>query len=225
MRLVLLPGLNGSSSLFAPLLTQLEDLPCSVLELPPQGPQDHDSLASVLIEQLGETPFALLGESFSGPLAFRLALRRPSALKGLILAASFLSPPHPLLSLACRLPIARSLPAPAWLLRWFCIEDADTKVLQLLQNEIRHLSPQLVLQRLQALAQLRCPEENLALPTLHLWPTRDRLVSHLATASIGRHCCNLQQARIEGPHFLLQSQPQACAQVIRQFITGLSETA
>jgi pimeloyl-ACP methyl ester carboxylesterase len=225
MRLVLLPGLNGSSSLFAPLLAQLGDLPCSVLELPHHGLQAHDNLANALDDQLGETPFVLLGESFSGRLAFRLALRRPSALKGLILAASFLQPPHPLLPLACRLPIPAKLPAPAWLLRWLCIEDAAPTVLQLLQKEIHHLSPQLVRQRLQAMARLQSPLDSLSLPTLHLWPTRDRLVSHAAAASIGRHCRDLRVSRIEGSHFLLQGRPQACAQAIQQFITELSETA
>ena len=225
MRLVLLPGLNGNSSLFAPLLAQLGDLPCSVLELPHQGPQDHDNLANALDDQLGETPFVLLGESFSGPLAFRLALRHSSAMKGLILAASFLSPPHPLLPLACRLPIPANLPAPAWLLRWLCIEDATPAVLQLLQNEIRHLSPQLVRQRLQAMTRLQSPLDSLSLPTLHLWPTRDRLVSHAAALSIGLHCRDLRVSRIEGPHFLLQSRPEACVQAIQQFIAKLGEAA
>jgi pimeloyl-ACP methyl ester carboxylesterase len=225
MRLVLLPGLNGSSSLFAPLLAQLGDLPCSVLELPHHGPQGHDNLAKALGDQLGKTPFVLLGESFSGPLAFRLALRHPSAMKSLILAASFLSPPHPLLPLACRLPIPTNLPAPAWLLRWLCIEDAAPAVLQLLENEVRHLSPQLVRQRLQAMARLQSPPANLSLPTLHLWPTRDRLVSRAAAASIGVHCRDLRVSRIEGPHFLLQSRPRDCAQAIQQFVTELNETA
>jgi pimeloyl-ACP methyl ester carboxylesterase len=219
MRLVLLPGLNGSSSLFAPLLAQLGDLPCSVLELPHHGPQSHDNLAKALGDQLGETPFVLLGESFSGPLAFRLALRPPSAMKGLILAASFLSPPHPLLPLACRLPIPANLPAPAWLLRWLCIEDAAPAVLQLLENEIRHLSPQLVRQRLQAMARLKSPQASLSLPT------RDRLVSHAAAASISVYCRDLRVSRIEGPHFLLQSRPRDCAQAIQQFVTELNETA
>jgi pimeloyl-ACP methyl ester carboxylesterase len=225
MRLLLLPGLNGSSRLFAPLLAQLGDLPCSVLELPNQGPQGHDHLANALHDQLGETPFVLLGESFSGPLAFRLALRHPNALKGMILAASFLRPPNPLLPLACRLPLPGKLPAPAWLLRWFCIEDAAPAVLQLLQNEIRHLSPPLVRERLQAMARLQNPLASLSLPTLHLWPTHDRLVGHAAAASIGRHCRDLRVTRIEGPHFLLQSRPRDCAQAIQQFMAELGETA
>lgn len=93
MRLVLLPGLNGSGRPFAPLLAYLPDITCQVLELPRQGPQDYNSLATALLDQLGDTPFVLLGESFSGPLAYRLALRRPKGLCGMVFAASFLQRP------------------------------------------------------------------------------------------------------------------------------------
>ena len=38
MRLLLLPGLNGSNSLFAPLLAELAGLQVAPLQLPEQGP-------------------------------------------------------------------------------------------------------------------------------------------------------------------------------------------
>lgn len=68
MRLVLLPGLNGSSALFAPLLAELGDIECQAIELPEHGPQDYDALAQKMAQRLGNAPFVLLGESFSGPL-------------------------------------------------------------------------------------------------------------------------------------------------------------
>ena len=221
MRLVLLPGLNGSSRLFAPLLEQLADIPCQVLELPQQGPQDHDSLAEALFSQLGDTPFVLLGESFSGPLAYRLVLCNPTGLQGLILAASFLQPPHPLTTTVSHLPLPSNLCPPAWLLRLLCLGDAPQDVLRLLQNEIRALPSELLRCRLQALARLLPPTDQLLLPTLHLWPQRDRLVMNQVAAGIADHCRNLRQERIEGPHFLLQSRPRACAQAIRSFMATL----
>lgn len=122
MRLVLLPGLNGNSRLFAPLLAQLADVSCQVIELPRQGRQDHDALAFTLKEQLGATPFVLLGESFSGALAHRLALQCPEGLAGLVFAASFLQRPHPLLTTwSSRLPVPKALLAQSGLLRLFCL--------------------------------------------------------------------------------------------------------
>lgn len=63
MRLVLLPGLNGSSTLYAPLLEALAGIDCWPLRLPEQGPQDYPSLADALFEQLGTTPLVLLGDA------------------------------------------------------------------------------------------------------------------------------------------------------------------
>lgn len=68
MRLVLLPGLNGSSTLFTPLLAELGDIDCQVLELPEHGPQDYDALAQKIAERLHSTPFVLLANPFPVPL-------------------------------------------------------------------------------------------------------------------------------------------------------------
>lgn len=131
MRLVLLPGLNGSSALFTPLLETLAGTDCWPLSLPEQGPQDYPSLADALFEQLGTTPFVLLGESFSGPLAYQFALRQPTGLQGLIFAASFLSRPNPALALLAHLPMPQALATQPWLLRALCLGiTADEHILQ-----------------------------------------------------------------------------------------------
>lgn len=224
MRLVLLPGLNGSSRLFDPLLAQLKEVSLQIIELPGQGPQDYSSLANAVAEQLPITdPFVLLGESFSGPLAYRLALKNPNSLKGLIFAASFLQSPHPLTVLASRLPMPKMLLSHSRLLRMFCIGDAQPAILQLLQREIRDMPSALIKVRLKNLAELNRPEQQIVIPALHLWPTRDRLVSHAAATSLASGCNNLRRERIEGPHFLLQSRPQACAMIIRNFIEQLKD--
>lgn len=221
MRLVLLPGLNGSSRLFAPLLAQLTDIPCLVLELPPQGPQDHASLADTLFAQLGETPFVLLGESFSGPLAYRLALRQPAGLRGVILAATFLCRPHPFLPLTRYLPLPTGLLNHAPLLKLFCVgQEANPALLELLRAEIHHLPYSLLRARLHSLSELQEPAQPLELPALQLLPRQDRLVSRRA-AALQRYCRNLQRAELDGPHFLLQSQPAACAQAILAFLRHL----
>ncbi|WP_374323570.1 alpha/beta fold hydrolase [Aquipseudomonas alcaligenes] len=224
MRLVLLPGLNGSSKLFAPLLAQLQEIPQQIIELPGQGPQDYTSLANAVAEQLPvDNPFVLLGESFSDPLAHHLALQSPKGLKGLIFAASFLQSPHPLAVLASRLPLPKMLLSHSWALRLFCIGNAQPAILQLLQKEIRDMPSALIKARLRNLAELSSPEQKIVIPALHLWPTRDRLVSHTAAASLASGYSDLRHESIEGPHFLLQSRPQACAMTIRNFIEQLKD--
>lgn len=219
MRLLLLPGLNGSSNLFAPLFDELRDMDCQALTLPAQGPQDYDSLADTLIGSLGHTPFMLLGESFSGPLAYRLALRNPEGIRGVIFAASFLTCPFAPLALLRHMPIPLALAAQPWALRALCLgHDADEPLLQRVQGEVRLLDNAVVRARLASLAKLRAPRQRLALPTLHLWPQQDRLVSAQAARQLADYCTDIRQLRVDGPHFILQTQPQTCAEAIRAFM-------
>jgi len=223
MRLVLLPGLNGSSTLFGPLLAQLHPaLEVQALELPTQGNQAHKDLADLLLSKLGDTPYVLLGESFSGPLAYQLALRRPPGLRGVIFAASFLSRPHPLLPLAKHLPLPHWLLGQNTLLRLFCLNgQANAEVTQTLREEIKKLPQRLLRARLHSLDQLQNPGLSLELPALHLQANQDRLVTRKAQMSLQSCCTQLTQIRLNGPHFLLQTQPQACANAIQRFIAGL----
>lgn len=226
LHLVLLPGLNGSDRLFAPLLPWLDpQLTVRTLSLPQQGPQDHRQLAETLLSQLGETPFVLLGESFSGALAYHLGIHKPPGLRGLIFTASFLQRPQPLLRLLPQhaLPLPMSLLTNSWLLKTFCIgKYASFELVDLLRTEIRSMEKSLLWARLFSLAQLQQPLLRLELPALQLLAKYDRLVTQQASSSLRLHCNDLQQVTIAGPHFLLQSQPEACAHAINRFIAGLA---
>jgi surfactin synthase thioesterase subunit len=76
--------------------------------------------------------------------------------------------------------------------------------------------------RLLSLAQLQPPSGQLELPALQLLAKHDRLVTRRASSNLGQHYNDLQQITIAGPHFLLQSQPAACARAINSFIAALT---
>lgn len=98
MRLVLLPGLDGTGRLFEPLLRALpRNVHASVIGYPasPSHGQNYEVLTEFAGERLGEGPLLLVGESFSGPIAVELAARHPEKVRGLVLAVSFLTPPVP----------------------------------------------------------------------------------------------------------------------------------
>ncbi len=60
---------------------------------------DYDDLLNLVIKMLPkEEPFILLGESFSGPLAIRVAVTIPLGLKAVVLCASFVTYPQKLVS-------------------------------------------------------------------------------------------------------------------------------
>jgi pimeloyl-ACP methyl ester carboxylesterase len=184
------------------------------LSLPTQGSQDYHSLSEALYPQLGGTPFVLLGESFSGPLAYQLALRQPTGLRGVIFAASFLTRPNTALPLLRHLPMPQALATQPKLLRALCLgKAANEDILQRVQREIRRLDQTLLRTRLKTLAALQAPAQALDLPCLQLWPQQDRLVA--------KFCHDIRQIRLDGPHFILQTRAKVCAQAIAGFMQEL----
>ncbi len=96
LHLVLLPGLDGTGELFAPLLAALlRQLPVTVLRYPDDPHLDIEQLADGVVAQLPDAPLTLLAESFSGLVAAELLRRGEPRLRGLILTASFMQPPRP----------------------------------------------------------------------------------------------------------------------------------
>ena len=107
--LVLLPGLDGTGLLFGPLVAALPaGLRAAVVRYPVDRSMGYAELAASAAEQLpqGER-FVLVGESFGGPLAMILAAGRPAGLVGLVLCATFVTSPRPLLGRLVRPFVAR----------------------------------------------------------------------------------------------------------------------
>ena len=101
IRLVLLPGMDGTGDLFEPLQEALDPRTrVDIVRYPGSGPQGYDELEPRIRAQLpADEPFVLLGESFSGPLAIAIAATPPPGLRGLILCCSFARAPAPGLAL------------------------------------------------------------------------------------------------------------------------------
>ena len=91
--LVLIPGLDGTGLLFQPLLAVLRTrIESTVIPFPDDQPLGYEDLFPYVAARLPQHPFVLLGESFGGPLAIRLANAHPQC-RGVILAASYLRRP------------------------------------------------------------------------------------------------------------------------------------
>src|ERR1700761_1771928 len=101
--LVLLPGLHGTDRLFQGLRQAFgaayETL---AISYPKDVPLGYEALEAQVREQLPTQPFVLFGESFSGPIAIRIAADPPTGLIGLILCATFAKNPYPRLAWAKR---------------------------------------------------------------------------------------------------------------------------
>jgi pimeloyl-ACP methyl ester carboxylesterase len=226
--LVLLPGMDGTGRLFAPLLPFLgpEHEPV-VVGYPGAVPLDYQELLPLVLAALPQSGrFVLLGESFSGPLAVMASARRPPGLVALVLCASFVCSP---------LPAALALMAP--LLRGWCLRlipsALQARVLlgrtppAGLASEVRQaiaaVAPPVLAGRIrQVLAVDARRQLGLAgVPILYLQAGRDRLVPPRCARLVQRLEPRTSVVRIDAPHLVLQTAPAEAAEAIRTFVAAL----
>lgn len=94
LSLVLLPGLDGTGRLFEWFLDALPSKLRPIVIPFPRDAADYAALETQAARSLPQgQPFVILAESFSGPLALRIAARGPANLVAVILVASFTSRP------------------------------------------------------------------------------------------------------------------------------------
>jgi len=226
--LVLLPGMDGTGDLFAPLVQSLaDDMSVQVVRYPADRPADYDALTAYARTQLPKgIPIVLLGESFSGPIAIRLAAEAPANLRGLVLCCSFARNPQPALSwlrgLAPWLPI-RAMPT--WLMALFLLGRSSSPAWRTaLARALTQSSPDVMRARMRAVlsvdasAQLR----QVTVPTLYLRALQDRVVPASASRWVRQCRPETQIVELRGPHFLLQVAPAEAAMAIQGFVTTLT---
>ena len=222
--LVLLPGLDGTGKLFAGLLRALElRVSAQVVPYPKDLPMNYDELEALVRAVLPtDRPFVLLGESFSGPIAIRIAARPPAGLVGLILCVTFASNPFPWLAWAR--PLAEFLPLksfPRWVRAPLMWGSASPKrAPRQSERAMAGVSAAVIRHRIAAL--LGANENStlgaILLPTLLLSARRDWVISKAATMRICRGIPHARRIEIDGPHLLLQSCAAQCAAAVLDFM-------
>jgi pimeloyl-ACP methyl ester carboxylesterase len=230
MQLILLPGLDGTGELFRPLLPYLGQQARQVLPLPRTASQGYADLTNSILAQLPKNEdFVLLGESFSGALALKIANQKPLRLRGVIVVAGFYAPPNPwLLAIARCLPLGLipHLPLSTWILRYFGFERSTPMTLvREFGYAFSHAGSRLIHQRIRAVQQLAlAPIQPVDIPCLLIQAERDKLVNLAAQRGLHSCCPHLQLACISAPHLVLQTRPQESTQHILQFIADVGET-
>lgn len=221
MKLVLLPGLDGTGHLFAPFLLQLNNRNTQIISLPDSGPQDYPSLCQWLQGRLPDEPCILLGESFSGPLAIMLAANN-SNIKGLVLVATFLNPVRSMLRrLCCWLPLRLMLRSRCLvtLLAKYLLGAAGRENLPLLVRVLLGLNSGLVRSRLAGIdSLLHIQWPKIFCPCIYLQARRDSLVPASSVLKFKSHCDKFEVVTLPSDHFVLQSQASLSAAAVAQFV-------
>lgn len=221
--LVLLPGMDGTGELFAPLVRLLEDsMTIIVVRYPTDIPLTYTELTAIVASKLPAGPHVILGESFSGPIAVELAAARPPGLVGLILCCTFVRNPRPALApLGGLLNLLSLRHLPMGWIGWLVAGRFSTPRLQRhLAPVIDQVTPQTLRTRLHDVLRVDATAAlaRVNVPTLSLVASHDRLVPPQAGQLIvatGRH---VHEVVVEGPHFLLQSSTRPAAQLIQAFV-------
>jgi pimeloyl-[acyl-carrier protein] methyl ester esterase len=222
--LVLLPGMDGTGLLFSAFVDAMGDkVKSKVVCYPTDRCLDYEQLTDIARAAVpSDEPFVLLGESFSGPVAIRLAAEQPDRLHGLVLCCSFASCPRPRLAKLARPLLQWPLPMPPIsLLSEVLMGGFSTPHLRMqLEKAVQRVPAAVLRSRLAQVMSVDVSAElmNIRVPLLYLQASRDRLVPSAAEQKIKRLQPNAQLRRLPGPHFLLQCLPQASASTIQGFL-------
>jgi pimeloyl-ACP methyl ester carboxylesterase len=219
MKLVLLPGLDGTGLLFQPLVEVLSgEFDIQIISYPTDRVLGYSELTEYVATSLPADKFVLLAESFSGPVAYRIAKRKPKNLQSVIFVASFLSSPGKgMLKLANHLPMGRlaRLPVPGWFARKYLFgAPVSGEMLLLLRKALCRVATGVVSNRLGEISRLVAPEAPCEAKSIYIQGTTDWLVPASSVEDFRSTCRDLTVFPVQGGHFLLQSNPLACAEII-----------
>jgi pimeloyl-ACP methyl ester carboxylesterase len=177
----------------------------------------YTQLAELVIAVLPRsTPYVIIAESYSGPVASILAAHPVGDLQGVVFVSSFVAFP-------CGRTgpwIARMLPtavfrgrAPAWILRWFVMDSATPReMISAVQDAIAGVRPEVLARRLRdALnADFAVILKHCTVRIVYLLPGSDRLLGTRGLRGFLAARPDVEIVKIDGPHFLLQCAPGSC---------------
>ncbi|MEW6363418.1 MAG: alpha/beta hydrolase [Acidobacteriota bacterium] len=225
VELLLLPGLDGTGRLFSPLLGSLPAfLRPRTVAYANEKLLTYTQLQEQVEKELpAARPFALLGESFSGPIAIRIAANGPVGLVCLVLVATFdWSPlhslPRPILRGAAHIAVVlRSTEA---MRRILAGRDVPATLLVEIDSVARSVGAPLLRRRLMdaLAADARAEFQAVNLPILYLGGRRDLLVPRFIPKAMMRRQPRMEYMWLDAPHMVLQCRPAEAARAIGEFV-------
>ncbi|MEW6747201.1 MAG: alpha/beta hydrolase [Planctomycetota bacterium] len=227
--LVLLPGMDGTATLFQPFQKALppEAVTRSV-SYPSDRIASYSELQGYLRSGLDlDSPYVIVAESFSGPLAIEHAAGRPPNLCGLVLVASFGANPLPVplrwLGLfAYR--IGSRFRVPAWLVRFLLLgRESPGELVDMTCRAIRSVRREVLADRIRQVLRVNAAPllRSISVPVLCVGGSHDRLVGQRSLAQIKLGAPHVSSVILDGPHMLLQARPQEAVDKILEFLGSI----
>ena len=230
MKIVLLPGLDGSGKLFKPFIDALPgEIDSLVISYPPYSKLSYAALVEFVIRQLPNEKFILIGESFSGPIAYQVALSKPKYLESVIFVATFLdSPLYFLQGISSYLPISilLKMPIPDFIVKSFLFEGGtDRQITGLFKLTMKQVSAEVLSFRIQEIGKLSKNHQVCNVRAIYIQATRDNFVPKRCVEAFKKVFDDINVFQIEGSHFILQSNPRACVEIVENEIHQIQRTS
>lgn len=227
--LVLLPGLDGTGSLFAPLLSVLpEDLIPVVITYPPDKVLYYEQLFPYIREIMPwGKPYVLLAESFAGPMALKFAAEQHENIDAIVLCSAFFS--------------KIAAPSASWTSfftkeKWFENATPDSAIKQLvtggvcepallaaIKSAIKSVRPEVLSHRIRLMFEtnVEAALKEINAPILCLSGSQDKLGTAEAMQMLFAIKPNTASVTFDTSHLVLQTKPREAIDAILQFLQKL----
>lgn len=230
-RLILLPGMDGTGELFRPLIRSLPKSVSANVVVYPASEFSYDSLYRLVVEHIRQQVqssgqrVVVVAESFSGPIAIRVALENREYVESLVLVASFVSCPRPrLIRLAIQLgPAIFSLSLPRKVVQAVMLDSScDESLVSQTQQIVNTVLPETMIARIKEVSVVDVREKlaQCDVPILAIEASHDYLVPSGQLDEIRRIAPRAKTVVVQGPHLLLQAKPNQCWVEIYQFLAN-----
>lgn len=219
MKIILLPGVDGTGRLFDELLTFMPDnVDCDVIALDELiGNSISEHAQQLAARYGGSEELLVVAESFSGRLAYELALLIPQQIKHLIFVASFISRPMYIAKFARYLPslVLKDRPLNRFILKRLGFANfCRNEQLDAVFNSLSIAKFSNLKWRLRQISNMRKVTRKLPVAVTYIRPTKEHLVGIDAVSHIEQKFQSFEMRVLDGGHFIAQCQPQQCAQII-----------
>ena len=194
-------------------------LRAEVVAYPSDRVLDYEALEALVRARLvHDEPTLLVAESFSGPLAIRIAASPPPCLRGLVLVGTFAAPPAPRI---LRLGIGPGMfvfPIPRAIVRALMVDaGAPRAAVDEVRDVVGEVNPFVLAHRMREVLSVDATDalRRVQLPVLCIEAARDRLLVRRRTLDRARP--GLRWETVVGPHLLLAARPTECARIVERF--------